>query len=92
MVLDFSAFDHGELLSFPRSVNQFQCPNYSAGSCFSRLDATLRRSGKTTLLKPFPQKRSLKQMPSEKSERKWEEGKRPRKGGGGGGEAGAGRG
>ena len=65
-------------LSFPRSVNQFQCPNYSAGSCFSRLDATLRRSGKTTLLKPFPQKWSLKQMPSEKSERKWEEGKRPR--------------
>ena len=74
-----------ELLSFPRSVNQFHCPNYSAGSCFSRLDATLRRSGKTTLLKPFPQKWSLKQMPSEKSETKWEEEKRPRGGGGGGG-------
>ena len=83
MVLDFSAFDHGELLSFPRSANQFQCPNYSAGSRFSRLDATLRMSGKTTLLKPFPKKWSLKQMPSEKSERKWDEGKRPRGGGAG---------
>lgn len=87
MVLDFSAFDHGELLSFPRSVNQFQCPNYSAGSCFSRLDATLRRSGKTTLLKPFPQPKANAQR---KKRKKMGGGKAPK--GEGGGEGGAVRG